>query len=567
MALIGLVWVGGFGLAEERPKDSVFDDMSGVSGLDFTHFNGMTGRYYFPEMTGQGGGLLDYDGDGDLDVYLVQGALLGSTESMADALYPPSWPGTPSDQLFRNDSFLDSSGELQLRFVDVTSPAGIEATGYGMGLATGDIDGDGWLDIYVTNYGPNQLLRNRGDGTFEDVTAKSGTGDPMWGSSAVFFDYDDDGDQDLYVANYVEFDVDVNPRCFATSSRLDYCGPDAFRGQPDRLYRNEGDGRFMDVTSRVLTGYQPGPGLGVAVADFNGDQRIDLYVANDGQVNQLWINQGDGTFIDEALFAGVGLNQRGRPEASMGVDAADFDGDGDVDIFLTHLMGESNTLYVNDGTALFEDRTIEHGLASLSLPYTSFGTSWIDFDNDGLLDLLAANGAVRILEDQAAAGDPYPLRQPNQLFRNTGSKFVDVSDEAGEGFSALEVSRGVSLGDVDNDGDHDLVIHTNNGAVRLLINRSGDRNPWLGVGVRTGAASVWEVGSRVLVVRTDGTRAWRRTRTDGSYCSSKDPRSLIGLAEGGEPASLTVHHPGRTARSFVRPPRDRYLVVYDSQSQ
>jgi hypothetical protein len=305
----------------------------------------------------------------------------------------------------------------------------------------------------------------------------------------------------------------------------------------------------------------------VAVADFNGDGRVDLYVANDGRINQLWINQGDGSFIDEALFAGVGLNQSGRPEASMGVDAADFDGDGDVDIFLTHLMGESNTLYVNDGGALFEDRTVEYGLASLSLPFTSFGTSWIDFDNDGLLDLLAANGAVRILEDQAGAGDPYPLRQPNQLFHNTGQRFVDVSASAGEGFAALEVSRGVSLGDVDNDGDQDLVMHTNNGKARLLINRWGERNRWLGVGVRRGETAVWSPGSRIQVTKRDGSTAWRRTRTDGSYCSAKDSRALVGLAAEAQPVRLTVHHPGGTSRTYLDPPADRYLMVYDSPSR
>ena len=411
----------------------VFVESAQKLGIDFHHFNGMTGRYTFPEMTGQGGAMIDFDLDGDLDLYLVQGTLLPDGSRIENAIFPPPPGNRLTDRLFRNDlqSGSENGAAPSLNFVDVTDRAGIEAPGYGMGVAVGDIDSDGWPDLYVTNYGPNQLLRNRGDGTFEDVTETSGTGDPLWGTSAAFLDFDNDGDDDLYLVNYVTFDVERNPRCFAGSSRRDYCGPAAFEPQPDRLYENRGDGRFADVISKTLIGYRPGPGLGVAAADLNGDLRVDLYVANDGSVNQMWIQRADGTFIDDALFAGVALNAEGRPEASMGVDLADFDGDGDEDIFLTHLMGETNTLFVNDGTGLFTDKTVESGLAAISLPYTSFGTAWIDFDSDGRLDLLAANGAVRILEDQATGGDPYPLKQPNQLFHNTGGRFVDVAASAG----------------------------------------------------------------------------------------------------------------------------------------
>ncbi len=541
-----------------------FLDQARSTGLEFEHFNGMTGQFYFPEMTGQGGAVLDYDGDGDLDLYLIQGSLLGSGETLEDALFPPSAGTRLTDRLYRNDSISSAGGSPGLVFVDVTDRAGLDAPGYGMGVAVGDIDGDGWLDIYVTNHGPNQLWRNRGDGTFEDVTARSGTGDPLWGASATFFDYDNDNDADLYVANYVVFDVDENPRCFAASSRRDYCGPDAFRAQPDRLFRNRGDGTFEAVTTRVLIGYEPGPGLGVTASDFNGDDRVDLYVANDGRVNQLWINQGDGTFVDEALFSGTALNRQGKPEASMGVDTADFDGDGDEDIFLTHLMGETNTLYVNDGTGLFEDRTVESGMAGLSLPYTSFGTAWIDFDNDGLLDLLAANGAVRILENQAAAGDPYPLKQPNQLFRNVGGRFEDVSASVGEAFGVEEVSRGVSLGDLDNDGAVDVVVFNNNGPTRMLMNRIGTRAGWIGFGVRRPDAALWETGSRFVALDPTSDSRSRRARADGSYCSANDPRVVLGLAEARSVPRLQLHRSGEPVREYRGLPANRFIVFFET---
>ena len=543
-----------------------FIDSAHPSGLQFNHFNGMTGRFYFPEMTGQGGAVLDFDGDGDLDLYLIQGSLLGTADTLDDALFPPL-PGTPlTDRLFRNDSMMDANGSPRMIFVDVTDRAGIDAPGYGMGVAVGDIDRDGWPDIYVTNYGPNQLLRNRGNGTFEDVTATSGTGDPLWGTSATFFDYDGDHDDDLYVANYVVFDVDENPRCFAVSSRRDYCGPDAFAAQPDRLYRNLGEGIFEEVTSKALVGYKAGPGLGVTAADFNGDQRVDFYVANDGRSNQLWINRGDGTFVDEALFSGVALNRQGRPEASMGVDAADFDGDGDEDIFLTHLMGETNTLYINDGSGLFEDKTVQSGMASVSLPNTSFGTAWIDIDNDGLLDLLAANGAVRILEDQAAAGDLYPLKLPNQLFRNGGGRFEEMSAAGGEVFAIPEVSRGVSLGDLDNDGDIDAVLHNNNGLTRLLMNQAGSQAGWMGLGVKRAGAASWEIGIRFEALAGEAGTRWRRSRADGSYCSANDPRVVLGLGTDDSVPRLRLHRGDGEVQEFRQLPVGRFFVFFPAST-
>ncbi len=545
--------------AAETP---LFKDVAPETGLDFVHWNGMTGEYYFPEMTGQGGALLDYDNDGDLDVYLVQGALLGAGEKRADALVPyqGSWP--PSDRLYRNDLSV-AAGERRLRFTDVTAESGLAkiATGYGMGVAAGDYDNDGDTDLYVTNYGSNQLLRNGGDGTFSDVTAAAGVDDPEWSTSTTFFDFDRDGWLDLFVANYVVFDVGRNPECFAPSSRRDYCGPSAFPGVADRLWRNRGDGTFEDVSVRARIGAQKAAGLGVVASDFDGDGWVDLYVTNDGEANHLWLNQRDGTFRDEALLAGVAVNREGEAEASMGVSAADFDGDGDDDLFMTHLMGETNTLYVNDG-GLFDDRSVETGLAAGSLKFTSFGTSWLDVDNDGWLDLLIASGAVRILEPLARKGDPYPLAQPNQLWMNAGGRrFEDATARAGEAFQAAEVSRGAAFGDLDNDGDADVVLCNSNGPVRLLQNQAGAAQPWLGLRLIGGKGARDMLGARVEVRRIGAGALWGRVRTDGSYCSASDPRVLLGLGGGAKLQSLRVHWPDGKAETWPAPELGAYTTL------
>ena len=305
-------------------SSSLFTDIAKQSGLDFVHFNGMSGEFYFPEMTGQGGAFFDYDNDGDLDVYLIQGNMLGPGKTFKDAMYPPRDPN-PRDRLFRNDLSVNNKGERTIRFVDVTDKSGLKITDYGMGVAAADFNNDGWVDLYITNYGPNRMLFNNGNGTFTDVTARSGTGDGLWGSSVGVFDYNRDGWFDLYVANYVYFDIVQNKKCYAKSSRRDYCGPSAFPPQKDRFYRNKGNGTFEDVTDKVLIGYQPRSGLGVVALDVNNDGWLDICVANDGQPNQLWINNKGKSFTDDALFAGTALIQDGRAEASMGVGVGDFD--------------------------------------------------------------------------------------------------------------------------------------------------------------------------------------------------------------------------------------------------
>ena len=511
-----------------------FIDATAAAGLEFQHVNGMSGELYFNEMVGAGVALFDYDNDGDLDIYLVQGHMLGPDIAAGDASFDPGLQGPLTDRLFRND--LDpAAGASTLRFTDVTEQSGLDARGYGMGVAAADYDNDGWIDLYVSNYGSNQLWRNNGDGTFSDVTTRSGADDARWSVSSAFFDYDRDGWLDLYVGNYVNYRVENNVECFHNVRT--YCGPDGFVPVPDRLFRNRGDGTFEDATALSLVGTEYGPALGVVTADLDGNGWIDIYVANDLSENRSWMNQGDGTFVNTALFNGSALNDAGDAEAGMGVDAGDFDGDADEDLFISHLVTQTNTVYVNDGSGLFEDQSVQTGLGPPSLPFTGFGTAWFDYDNDGWLDVLIVNGAVDMLPRLVQQRDPYPLHQTNQLFHNLGNgRFQEVSETAGAAFEPSEVSRGAAFGDVDNDGDVDVVITNNNGPARLLLNAVGNVNRWIGLRLVGAAAARDMLGTRVAILRDGEPPLWRRVRSDGSYASANDPRVLVGL---GQTAAVT----------------------------
>ena len=550
------------GAALEGGEAEIFVDMAGAAGLDFRHFNGMSGELYFVEMNGSGAALLDFDRDGDLDAYLVQGAMLGPGKKLTDATMPPASPGPPRDRLFRNE--LVPTGEL--RFTDVTEASGIDARGYGMGVATGDVDNDGWPDLYLTNFGANQLWRNNGDGTFSDVTAAAGVDDDRWGISATFVDIDRDGWLDLYVGNYVDFTIAGHQTCLTAGGARDYCGPLAYHAEPDRLFRNLGAGaaggaRFEDVSASAGLRAAPGNGMGAVTGDFNGDGWADIYVANDQMRNFMWINQGpEGGFRDEALMAGTAVNEEGQPEASMGVAAGDLENDGDEDLFMTHITRETNTLYLNDGSGFFTDSTIAAELGSASWEYTGFGTALFDYDNDGLLDVLTVNGAVRILEALARQGDPHPLAQSNQLFHNQGGRFVDVSDRAGAAFRIGEVSRGAAFGDVDNDGDTDVLVSNNAGPARLLVNQVGQDRHWLGLALR-GVGGRHMLGAWVGVKRGDRPTLWRRARTGGSYASAGDPRLLFGLGEDPTVTAVEVHWPDGQVETFPVAGADRYLEL------
>ncbi len=541
------------------PTQTVFVERAIETGLEFSHFVGATGEYFFPEIMGSGVALIDYDLDGDLDVYAVQSAQLGDPQAGLLFAEPDShWPG---NRLYRNGLVPDGT----LSFTDVTDGSGAGDTGYGMGVAVGDVDNDGDPDMYVTNYGADVLLVNAGDGTFRDVTAEAGIDDTGWGTSASFFDYDLDGDLDLFVANYVTFTLTNNVRCSSASGQRDYCDPTTYRPMRDRLWENDGNGRFRDVSDEVGLDAAYGNGLGVATADLDGNGWPDVYVANDKLANQLWINDGEGAFADTALMSGSAYNADGLAEAGMGVTAGDVDGDGDDDLFMTHLKSQTNTLYLNDGAGNFTDDTDRFQLGLSSLRYTGFGTAWFDYDNDGLPDLFVANGAVIVESDQFGS-DPYPYRQQNQLFRNVDGKgFVDVTAASGEAMTVSLVSRGAAFGDIDNDGDTDVVVSNNNGPLRLLLNEIGNDNNWLRLRLVGSDAPRDGTGAMVALVRADGSTLWRRTHTDGSYLSASDGRVLFGL--GGEPAyeAVGVVWPGGQRERWPADGANRELTLVQGE--
>jgi hypothetical protein len=405
------------------------------------------------------------------------------------------------------------------------------------------------------------MYLNKGDGPFVDVTDKTGTGDTFWSTSAAFVDYDRDGWLDLIVVNYARFSPSNSPTCYAGTSARDYCTPRVFAAPGNHLFHNRGDGTFEDVTANAGIDKEFGHALGVVAADFDDDGWTDIYIANDGDPNQLWINQKNGTFKNEALLAGAAVNRDGRVEAGMGVDAADVDGNDTDDIFVTHLMDETNTLFLNLGKGMFEDRTREAGLGMPGRRFTGFGTFFLDYDNDSWLDLLVVNGAVQLLPELVRKADPFPLGQPNQLFRNLGKgTFVEVIDQAGPGFQLPEVSRGAAFGDIDNDGDTDVLVTNNNGPVRLLLNQVGNRNHWLGLRL-VGKNDRDMLGAHVEVVITRNRVLRRRTRTDGSYLSASDPRILVGLGNVTQIESIRVQWPDGSIQEWKAPLVDRYVTL------
>ena len=449
-----------------------------------------------------------------------------------------------------------------MRFTDVTDVSGIEAREYGMGVAAGDFTNDGCIDLYLTNFGPNQLFRNNCDGTFTDVSRASGTAHPGWSVPAAFLDLDRDGWLDLFVGNYLIYSVDQHTTCIGESGLPGYCPPERYRPAPDRLYRNRGNGTFSDVTATAGLAGTFGPALGAATADFNGDGWIDIFVANDQQENQLWLNQQDATFEDVALLSGTALGSSGAVKADMGVDAGDFDSDGDEDLFITELTGQGSTLYVNDGTGLFEEQSARAGIRLVSLPSTGFGTAWIDYDNDGWLDVLVANGLVTENLDALRPDNPFPLDQRNQLFRNLGDgRFADVTDRAGAAFELSDVSRGAAFGDVDNDGDTDVVVANDAGPVRLLLNEVGNRHHWIGLRLIGTSGGRDMLGARVAIIRTDGSTLWRRARTDGSYASANDPRVLVGLGSSAVAPRVRIVWPSGQVEEWTDVPVDQYTTL------
>jgi hypothetical protein len=562
LSLILLVWTGAASAEGPTAHSDIFVDRAEELGVDFVHFAGVSGEFYIVEISGPGCGLLDYDNDGDLDLYLIQGEMLGPGKTVADADQPPQEGYPLRDRLYRNDLEIGDDGTRTLSFTDVTEESGIRADGYGVGIAAADYDNDGWVDIFLTNFGRNQLWRNKGDGSFEEVIGAAGIDDPRWNSGATFVDFDRDGWLDLFVGCYLAFTYENHKLCRLPSGIPGYCAPEAYAAVTNRLYRNRGDGTFEDRSLKSGVQQELGKALGVMAADFNLDGWMDIYVANDMLPNHMWINQKDGTFINDGLFGGTAVNVDGRNESSMGVDAADYDLDGDEDLFITHLGYQTNTLYTNDGTGLFEDKTATSGLGPPSVGRTSWGVRFFDYDNDGLLDLMTASGDVFVIEALVREGDPFPMSQPNQLFRNVGSnKFEDVTAKAGSVFKLLEVSRGLAFGDVDNDGDTDVMLENCNGRARLLINTVGSANHWIGLRLVAGTPARDQIGAWVGVHRKGKPTLWRRVRTDGGFGSANDPRLLVGL--GGDTAvdRVEVHWPDGVVEQWAGLEIDRYTTL------
>jgi hypothetical protein len=529
-------------------------DAAEETGLTFTHHSGRTGNFYYPEVIAPGVALFDSDGDGDLDVFLVQSQGLESSTGR----------GAKRDgrsRLFRNDLEVRPDGSRALRFTDVTDVSGVAVSGYGMGVAAGDYDNDGCVDLYVTSLERNHLLHNDCRGVFADVSEQSGTKDVGWSVSSAFVDFDRDGWLDLFVGHYLTWALPLDTACYGSSGRRVYCAPEVYRAQQSRLYRNSRNGTFVDVTSAAGLATQFGPALGVSTADFDGDGWLDLYVANDGEENQLWINQHDGTFANRALAAGVALGPFGEPKSGMGVDAGDFDDDGDEDLVVTNLAGEGHDLYINNGSGMFVSSSATAGIGHRTLPYTGFGAAWLDVDNDGWLDLLTVNGAVQVPDSPVDKSEASDLGQPQQLFRNLGDgRFEDVTRSGGEALLRFDASRGAAFGDVDNDGDTDVVVANNGGPARLLLNTLGQRQHWVGLRLlgKNGSDSL---GARVAITGRNGRTRWRRARADGSYASANDPRVLIGLGDGTESVRVRVVWPSGRVDEWPRVEIDRYTTV------
>ena len=520
-----------------------FVDRAADLGVEFQHQSGASGGLFMPETTGSGVALFDYDGDGDLDIYLVQGGWLDK-------------PSNVEDRLFRND--LAATGEW--RFEDVTLASGISARRYGQGIAIGDANNDGWLDIFLANFGADELWINSGDGTFIDQTTEAGLGDEGWATSAVFFDFDRDGWQDLFVTRYLVWSVASHKDCRFQTGLLDYCKPASYTPTVDILYRNLGEGHYEKFAEPAFGSLRTN-GLGVVAADLNEDRWLDLYVANDQLANVLWLNESGSGFHDDALLAGVAVNREGMAEASMGVVAEDLDNDGLVDLFMTHLDGETNTLFRNRGDGLFDDETKTVGLATASLPRTAFGVGALDYDLDSWMDLVMATGGVHVDIAQHEAGEVLPLLQSDQFYRNDRGRFSELSAEMGDDFLTLSVGRGLAIGDLDNDGDDDVVINNAQGLARILINQRNQGADWIGLAARKPAGRSVSEGTRVTLGPAEAPSRTRWIRRGSSYLSSGDARVRFGLAGQVTPQTVTVDWlDGRSGRG-ERVPAGSYFLV------
>ena len=518
----------------ERASPAWFADEAAQRGIDFRHVSGFDGGYRLPEITGSGAALADIDGDGDLDIYLVQSGSLREDAS------------PPADRLYINvgDGRFEAGAPVP------------DGDGYGMGVAAGDYDNDGDVDLYVTNVGANVLLRNDGNGTFENVAAAAGVDHAGWGASAAFLDLDADGDLDIFLANYIKWRMETELDCFMAGVRT-YCPPQNYKAAaPDALFRNNGDGTFTDVSQAAGLKLAFGNGFGVVGADFDGNGRTDVFVANDMTVNQLWLNRGGLRFDESALEWGCGVDEQGQAKAGMGVVAADVDDDGDADVLVVNLEGQTDSLFLNQG-AWFEDATTAFGLGVSSRKHTRFGVVLADFDNDGRLDIFEANG--RVAHAEASASDD-PFAEPNMLHRGTAAgRFELVSPAGGTSLPLLHTSRGLAAGDVDDDGGIDLLVVNRDAAPYLLMNRHANRGNWLRFRVLTvhGRAA----HAATVSVAIAGQRRYRDVQPAASYLSSNDARVHFGLGAERAVTDVRVRWPDGQEEAFGDFEANRTVVL------
>jgi hypothetical protein len=501
-------------------NESILVDISSGSGLDFAHENDASDRFRLPELLGPGAGLLDYDADGDLDVFVGGGGGIGDPDR------------EQGSRLFRNDGGT---------FADVSAAARADIAGPVYGVACADIDNDGDEDIYVTRLGPNRLLRNRGDGSFEETGETAGVDDDGYGTSAAFLDYDRDGRLDLYVANYVDWNESKETPCYSILGERDYCSPSVYESAPRHvLYHNLGDGRFENVTESAGIDAETGQGLGVLASDFDDDGWTDIFVACDQTPGILWRNIDGHTFENVAYQAGCAFDTRGVAIAGMGVACEDLDGDLDLDLIVTNIRDQMHLVLRNDG-GVFSDVSTRMGMGVWSIPATGFGIALFDQDHDGGMDAFVANGHVVLGSHQVATGNPYA--QPDQFLRLRDGKFRDHSSETRLGPNA--VSRALAKGDLDGDGDIDLIISVNGDAPRLILNQSDPANHWIMVDARLIDERRRAIGARVTV-EAGGSKQVREIRPQESYLSSGDPRAHFGLGAAQIVDRITVRWPDGT---------------------